>query len=256
MVIRHIKPNLGQAIRFFRSVAACLFRVVKLKAKKFWRRASFAKLRKRMRNIILAVLAGPILFGCLTAEESISTGASGNSAPTISGIPAWGTKYDEMYNFEPNASDADGDTLTFDVQNKPSWANFDSSTGKLYGQPTLADLGEYGNIVVSVSDSTSNASLPAFSVTVTQTASGTVTLNWVAPTQNTDGSPLMDLAGYNIYYRKNSGSYNQAVRLGNPGITTYVVDQLSPATYYFAATAFSSTGVESSFSGEITRTIQ
>ena len=217
-----------------------------------------------MRNIILVIFAGPILFGCLTAEESIATGdggsaangVSGNSAPVIAGSPAWGTKYGEMYEFVPSASDADGDTLTFNVQNKPTWASFDSSTGELFGQPTLADLGEYGNIVVSVSDSTSSASLPAFSVTVTQTASGTVTLSWAAPTQNSDGSPLMDLAGYKIYYRKNSGSYNQAVQLDNPSITTFVVDQLSPATYFFAATAFSSTGVESSFSAEVTRSIQ
>jgi len=209
-----------------------------------------------MRNIILVILTGPILFGCLTAEESISTGASGNSAPTIAGSPAASTKYGEGYEFVPSASDADGDALAFDVQNKPTWANFDSSTGELYGQPTLADLGTYGNIVVSVSDSTNSTSLPAFSIAVTETAIGTVTLRLVAPTRNSDGSPLMDLAGYRIYYRKNSGSYRQAVRLDNPSITTYVVEELSPATYYFAATAYSSTGIESSFSTEVAKTIQ
>ena len=161
-----------------------------------------------------------------------------------------------MYEFVPTASDADGDTLTFDVQSKPNWANFDLSTGRLYGQPTLADVGEYTDIVVSVSDSTSSISLPAFTVSVTATALDTVTLSWTAPTQNSDGSALTDLAGYKIYYRKNSGSYDQAVRLDNPSITTFVVEQLSPATYYFAATAFNSTGVESSFSTEVVRTVQ
>jgi len=217
-----------------------------------------------VRTIFLALLAGPILFGCLSGEEPIASGDSdgiaknppGNAAPVISGGPAWGTKYGEMYEFVPSASDADGDTLTFDIQNKPNWAKFDSSTGKLYGQPTLANVGDYGSIVVSVSDGTSSASLPAFSVAVMQTANGTVTLSWTAPTQNSDGSALTDLAGYKIYYRKNSGSYDQAVRLDNPSITTFVVEQLSPATYYFAATAFNSTGVESSFSTEVVRTVQ
>jgi hypothetical protein len=214
-----------------------------------------------MRNVILAILAGPILFGCLTAEAPSAAvndaiAALENSAPAISGTPAWGTKYDEMYEFRPNASDADGDLLTFSVQNKPGWASFDSSTGKLYGEPAMAHLGDYNGIVVSVSDGTTDSSLPEFTITVSQTAFGAVTLRWVAPTHNTDGSPLMDLVGYKIYYRKNSGSYSQAVRLENLSITTFVVEELSPATYHFAGTAFSSTGVESLFSTEVSTTIQ
>jgi hypothetical protein len=216
-----------------------------------------------MRNIMLAIVAGPVLFGCLSQDESNFAGdnsgaatATGNSSPTIAGSPALATMFGEMYEFVPNASDADGDTLSFAVQNKPKWASFLSSTGKLYGQPTLADVGQYNGIVVSVSDSTSSVSLPAFGVAVTESALGTVTLSWVAPTQNSDGSPLMDLAGYKIFYRKNSGSYIEAAWLDNPSITTYVVEELSPATYHFAATSLNTSGVESSFSAEVTRTVQ
>lgn len=213
-----------------------------------------------MRNILFAVVAGPLLFGCLTPVEPISSGgigntATGNRAPTIAGKPAQSTKYDEMYEFKPAASDADGDTLTFNVQNKPAWARFNSSTGMLTGRPTLADLGIYDGITVSVSDGTSSASLLPFSVTVSQTALGVVTLSWDAPTQNSDGSPLMDLAGYNIYYRKNSGSYEDPIRIDSAGSTTIVVEQLSPATYYFAATSLNSSGDESWYSAEVAHTI-
>jgi hypothetical protein len=222
--------------------------------------AYIAKLRdKMMRNIILAILTGPVLFGCLNTERPTATmdagftavSVTGNSAPTISGNPAQSTKFGEMYEFQPTANDADGDRLAFDVQNLPDWANFDSSTGRLYGEPSIANVGSYDRIVVSVSDGTSSVSLAAFSIAVNQSALGNVTLSWAAPTQNADGSALTDLAGYRIYYRKNSGSYDNEIQINNPGATSYVVDELSPATYYFAATSYNSSGIESPFSGEI-----
>ncbi len=70
------------------------------------------------------------------------------------------------YNFQPKASDADGNTLKFSIQNKPRWLVFNTTTGKLSGTPSSANVGTYSNIVISVSDGTSTASLPAFSITV------------------------------------------------------------------------------------------
>lgn len=216
-----------------------------------------------MRNTIMLLLAGPILFGCLDQEDSsflkddseAAGDQSGNSAPTISGNPPRGILFGEMYEFQPQAADADGDTLAYTIQGRPNWATFNSATGRLYGQPTQGDIGNYSNIRISVSDGQHGTSLPAFAVTVSQSALGAVTLSWVAPTQNADGSPLMDLAGYRIYYRSNSPDYDHEIRIDNPGITTYVVDQLSAATYYFAATAVNVSGVESSYSGEVERTV-
>ena len=205
---------------------------------------------------MMVLAAGPILFGCL---DSGGSGSSGNDAadgaPRISGTPPSYTKYGDTYNFQPSASDPDGDALTFTVQNKPGWVSFDASTGRIFGTPEMSEIGVYDDIVISVSDGTTRSSLSAFSVTVSQTALGAVTLNWSAPTQNADGSPLTDLAGYKIYYGRDSGSYDQHVQIDNPSITTYVVEQLSPATYYIAATSFNYSGVESSYSAEITRTV-
>lgn len=82
-------------------------------------------------------------------------------------------------------------------------------------------------------------------------ALGMVTLSWQPPTENADGTPLLDLAGYTIHFGTVSRSYDQEIQLDNPGLTTYVVENLEPATYYFAATAFNTSGVESNFSGEV-----
>jgi len=86
--------------------------------------------------------------------------------------------------------------------------------------------------------------------------SGAVTLTWQPPTQNADGTPLTDLSGYKVYVGTNSNDYTyREIRLENPGLSAYVVDNLAPGTYYFAATAFNSAGVESSFSGEVVRRV-
>ena len=65
------------------------------------------------------------------------------------------------------ATDADGDALTFSIQNQPVWATFSSSTGRLSGTPTSSQVGTYGNIVISVSDGTASRALAAFGIDVT-----------------------------------------------------------------------------------------
>ena len=98
-------------------------------------------------------------------------------------------------------ADPDGDTLTYSIQNRPSWATFNTSTGRLSGTPTAAHAGSYANIIISVSDGAASASLPAFTITVAQPSTGSATLSWTAPTQNTDGSSLTNLAGFRIAVR-------------------------------------------------------
>ena len=62
--------------------------------------------------------------------------------------------------FQPSASDADGDALSFSISNKPGWAGFNTGTGRLNGTPT--QTGSHSSIVISVSDGTDTVSLPAF----------------------------------------------------------------------------------------------
>ena len=102
----------------------------------------------------------------------------------------------------------------------------------------------------SGSGDTSSAALPS-----PGSSSGTVTLSWTPPTQNVDGSYLTDLAGYNIYYGLTEGQYSQRINIDNPGIATYVVTNLSPNTYYFVATSFNTSGVESPYSSVVVKVV-
>ncbi len=81
--------------------------------------------------------------------------------------------------------------------------------------------------------------------------SASATLSWDAPTTNTDGSPLADLAGYKLYYGTSSGSYSQTINVGTT--SSYTVTGLLGGTYYFAVTAYDSEGNESAYSNEVSK---
>ncbi|MDJ0909454.1 MAG: putative Ig domain-containing protein [Woeseiaceae bacterium] len=179
-----------------------------------------------------------------------------NSPPTISGNPPSAVTVNEAYSFTPTASDPDGDTLTFSIVNQPAWADFDPTTGRLWGTPAMGDIGIAQNVRISVSDGSVSAALSAFDVEVMQAALGSATLTWTAPTLNTDGTTVTDLAGFRIYYGTTLNQWTNQIDIDNPSITTYVVENLSPDTYYFVATAINSSGAESGYSNATSRTIQ
>jgi hypothetical protein len=84
---------------------------------------------------------------------------------------------------------------------------------------------------------------------------GSATLNWTAPTTNSNGSALTDLAGYHIYYGTNASSLSTEIDIGNPSTLTYTVTNLSAGTWYFAITAYTNTGLESPKSNVGSKTI-
>jgi hypothetical protein len=175
--------------------------------------------------------------------------------PEISGNPDLPALPNEPYHFEPTAADPDGDTLTFSIVGKPSWLDFDPATGRLDGTPSTADLGSHDGITITVFDGEHSVSLAPFSIAVLATAAGTATLTWLPPVANTDGSPLLDLAGHRVYWGRASGHYQNSATVDNPAITTYVVENLLPGAYYFAIAAFDTDGAESAMSNEVSITI-
>lgn len=206
-------------------------------------------------SAITITVSDGTLFDTLGPFSIEVTGSGVNTPPTIDGTPNPEVMALTAYSFTPTANDVDGDLLTFSVTGQPSWASFSSSTGELYGTPQEADIGTYSGITITVSDGTDSADLGPFLITVQAVATGSVTLTWAAPTLNEDGTTLTDLDGYKIYWGTVPGVYAELVTLDNESLTSYVVENLLPDTYYFVATAFNTAGEESRYSGMATEVV-
>jgi hypothetical protein len=205
-------------------------------------------------NIVISVSNGAS-SATLPAFSIVVSKAGVAGSVTISGSPAISVIVGNDYRFTPATTDPSGGKLTFSIKNAPSWATFNSATGELSGIPTAADVGTYANISISVSDGKTSASLPTFPIAVTENATGSVTLSWMPPTENTNGTPVTDLAGYWIYYGTSGNAMTKTVRIANPGIVTYVLSNLAPGTWYFAVTAYTTADVQSSQSAVASGTI-
>jgi len=89
--------------------------------------------------------------------------------------------------------------------------------------------------------------------TTDNTATGSVTLAWDAPL-NSDGTPVLNVAGYKVHYGTSSRNYDKLVDTGTQ--KTCTINGLAPGTYYIAVTCYDTRGNESSFSNEASKTVQ
>ena len=204
--------------------------------------------------ILIFAVSSFAVSGCFESDGE-SGGDGINDAPSISGSPPPAVIVGDNYSFTPTATDPDGDPLNFSIQNRPNWLDFNPANGNLSGVATLGNEGRYEEITITVSDGDKSASLGPFSIEITQAGLGSATLSWTPPTENTDGTPLVDLAAYKIYYGTTEGIYPNSIRIDNPGIASYVVNNLVPNTYYFVATSVNAAGIESTYSNVATKVV-
>jgi fibronectin type III domain protein len=88
-----------------------------------------------------------------------------------------------------------------------------------------------------------------------QVGTGSMSLTWEPPTENTDGSPLTDLAGFRLYLGTQQGIYPSNVTLSDPGLRAYSVQQLLPATWYTVIAARNAAGLESEYSNVASKVV-
>lgn len=191
---------------------------------------------------------------------TVVSSGSGTSTSTvkISGTPKTSDTAGSPYSFQPSATDSAGRTVSFSVANKPSWATFSIASGLLSGTPTTSQTGTYANITISASDGQSSSALPPFTITVATTqaaATGSATLDWSDPTHNTNGSALTNLAGVHIYYGTSESAMTNEVTVASTSETSYTIGGLTAGTWYFGATAYTTTGMQSAMSSIGSKTI-
>jgi hypothetical protein len=153
-----------------------------------------------------------------------------------------------------------GDYVSIAVQGSASSATGSSAgTGSSTGTVSSAPISSSSATTPSgggssPSGSSSSASTSSSSA-APPTGADSVTLTWTAPTQNTDGSALTDLAGYEIFYGNTAGAMTNAITVNTVGMLTYVVTGLSPGTWYFTIRAVNSAGVRSPNAGVVSITL-
>lgn len=191
-----------------------------------------------------------------------SAGAATVGYSTIDGSAAAGTDYVAT---SGNVTWPDGDssarTVVVPVAGGASGKNFAIALTSIngsaaFGSPASATIQVASSGTASSGGSSSSGSSGGGSSSSgTTTGTKTATLAWTAPTENTNGTVLTDLTGYNIYYGSSTSAMINKISITTVGILTYVIDNLSSGSWYFAVTSVNRAGVESGLSSAVGATL-
>ena len=201
-----------------------------------------------------------LLLLALSLGACLSDSASGGSDSAAVSLritsPSSASTIDTTDTFVSLAGTASSDAGIFQIV----WANDRGGEGVANGtsswQTARITLESGENRITVIAEDTAGATASRSIVVNRESGQpGSATLSWTAPTTRTDGSPLTNLSGYKIFYGRMSGIYDYQIDINNPGVLTYVIENLASGDWYFALTAYDSAGVESDRSNEVVRQI-
>lgn len=122
--------------------------------------------------------------------STVSVNALANDGLSLSGTPTTSIVAAHYYAFQPSVVDASGAKVTFSITNKPSWASFDSTSGRLYGTPLpQGNVAMYSNIEIHATTGAAHAHLAPFTITVQPLASKPPVISGTPATTVVEGQP-------------------------------------------------------------------
>lgn len=174
----------------------------------------------------------------------------------VSGVPPETAVVGEPYEFVPTVANAILPDLQFAYINRPSWSESYRRSGAIMGTPS--EPGVFSDIQIEAWDGVHFGISAPFTITVVapgSRSSGSVTLRWVRPTENIDGSALTNLAGYLIRYGTSAAALNARVRVESADSTTAEIENLSPGKWYFEVAGITDANLQGRFSAIVEDTL-
>ena len=161
-------------------------------------------------NIVIQAWDG-VHFATLPPFTITVKGAGSSSTKLeISGSPATTAEVGKYYSFTPTVVAPAGSSLTYNVTNRPAWAQFSAKTGTLAGKPP-AGSGSDGGIVISVSDGAQSAALPAFAIKIAAASAPVVSLTAGPSTVSKGKSSMLTWSSSNASSCTASGGWSGSV---------------------------------------------
>src|SRR3954464_2152536 len=127
-------------------------------------------------TVLLAGCGGDETSGAAAAQTAGNNGSmpiDRSATDTVAGMqiqgsPQTSAQVGQAYSFEPSVPGATAGSVQYSITNTPAWAKFDVATGKLTGTPSATQVGTYKGIVIAATSAAGKATLPAFSIVVTE----------------------------------------------------------------------------------------
>jgi hypothetical protein len=174
-------------------------------------------------------------------------------APTITLLTYRPTAViNEYFSLLATATSVDGRAVDLHAENLPAWASswthYDGQTSWiiLFGTPTAEDVGVHSPVLIVASDGKITTE-KSTEIPVAIAPGNSWTVSSLAPTQNEDGSPLLDLAGYRYYVWAPNSATPVITDAGLSGLPLDV-SGMATGLWKFALSAYNSARKESRLS--------
>jgi photosystem II stability/assembly factor-like uncharacterized protein len=178
----------------------------------------------QINSLAYDISSGNIYAG--TTDCGVYKGITIFDDPTISGTPATTAIAGTFYGFTPAATEA----TNFYINNKPPWANFNTTTGALTGLPTSANVGTYDDIVIWAANGMGTAILPPFAISVIPVHHAPMITSFTIPTNSSSLTvPITLIASDSI----GPISYLVSESATRPGVAATGWSTTAPTDYTF-----------------------